>query len=111
MIKVSVMYPRNEKSSFNADYYLNSHIPWVRKALGTALKGIGFEEGIGGREPDSTPAYAAIGHMYFDSVDEYRKAMGPHGEKLRNDIPKFTDVAPIIQISQVKLLNVPVIDL
>jgi hypothetical protein len=50
----------------------------VDEASGTALKGIAVDQGICGREPDSSPDYAAIGHMYFDSVDAYRNAFGPH---------------------------------
>jgi uncharacterized protein (TIGR02118 family) len=71
------------------------------------LKGIAVDQGICGREPDSSPDYAAMGHMYFDSVDAYRNAFGPHAEKLRSDIPNFTNVWPTLQISEVKLSNDP----
>ena len=60
------------------EYYLHTHVPMVDEASGKALKGIAVDQGICGREPDSSPDYAAIGHMYFDSVDAYRNAFGPH---------------------------------
>jgi hypothetical protein len=34
MIKVSVLYPEGDGSTFNMDYYLNRHIPMVREKLG-----------------------------------------------------------------------------
>ncbi|WP_304511301.1 EthD family reductase [Desulfopila sp. IMCC35008] len=83
----------------------------IKEALGTALKGIEFETGISGRESSSSPSYVAIGHMYFDSVEEYRNAMGYHVEKMKRDIHKFTNVMPIIQIGEVRLSSVPEINL
>ena len=48
MIKVSVLYPNNEGSSFNMDYDLNSHFPMRKDRLGDACKGAAVEAGGGG---------------------------------------------------------------
>jgi uncharacterized protein (TIGR02118 family) len=103
MIKVSVLYPGGVGSTFNMDYYLNRHIPMVRAKLGTACKGAAVEQGLGGATPDSPPAFSAMGHLYFDSVQAFQAAFGPHAGAIMDDIPNYTNIQPTIQVSEVKL--------
>ena len=77
MIKVSVLYPRDAGSTFNMDYYLNRHIPMVQAKLGTACKSAAVEEGLGGATPGSPPAFSAMGHLYFDSVEAFEAGVRP----------------------------------
>ena len=51
MVKVSVLYPNRAGTKFDMTYYLNHHIPMVRRLLGSALKGVSVEHGISGEEP------------------------------------------------------------
>src|SRR5688572_33121589 len=99
MIKVSVLYPRDAGSTFNMDYYLNRHIPMVQAKLGTACKSADVEEGLGGATPGSPPAFSAMGHLYFDSVEAFEAAFGPHADAIMADIPNYTNVQPTIQVS------------
>lgn len=103
MIKVSVFYPNNEGSRFDMDYNFNSHIPMVQEKLGTVLKGVSVEQGVGGPEPGSRATYVAMNHLLFDSVDAFESAFRPHAEAIMGDIPNYTDIQPIIQISEVKI--------
>jgi uncharacterized protein (TIGR02118 family) len=103
MIKVSVLYPNNEGSFFDMDYYLSSHMPMVQAKLGAACKGIAVEHGLGGAMPGSSPAFIALGHLLFDSVDAFQKAFGAHAEAIVADIPNYTNVQPTVQVSEVKL--------
>jgi uncharacterized protein (TIGR02118 family) len=68
MIKVSVLYAGGAGSTFDMDYYLNRHIPMVLAKLGTACKSAAVEQGLTGATPGSSPAFSAMGHLYFDSV-------------------------------------------
>ena len=110
MIKVSVFYPTKENSHFDIDYYVNTHAPLVREMLGPSLKGFAIEHGLSGRDPGSQPIYMALGHMYFESIDEFRIAFGKHGEAMREDVPNYTDIQPVLQISEVKLSKAPDIE-
>lgn len=101
MIKVSVMYPAGEGNKFNMDYYSGDHLPMVTGLLGGALKGAAVEKGLGGPEPGSPPAFLAMGHMYFDSMEAFQNSFGPNAEKIMADLPNFTNAAPQIQISEV----------
>lgn len=103
MIKVSVLYPYEEGKKFDMEYYCNKHMPMVKEKLGDVLKGTAVEEGRSGLEPGSNPTYIAMGHMYFDSLKEFQNAFGPHAEEIRNDLPNYTVIEPIIQISEVKM--------
>lgn len=103
MIKVTVFYPYVEGKKFDMEYYCSKHMALVRQKLGDVLKGAAVEEGISGIEPGSKPAYIAMGHMYFDSLKEFQNAFGPHAEEIKNDLPNYTDIEPVIQISEVKM--------
>jgi uncharacterized protein (TIGR02118 family) len=103
MIKVSVFYPYEEGKKFDMKYYCNKHIPMVQQKLGAALKGRAVEQGLGGGVPGSPPAYIAMGHLYFDSVEAFQTAFGPHAESIMGDVPNYTDIQPAIQISEVKI--------
>ena len=107
MIKISLMYPHSENGRFDIDYYVNKHAPWARKLMGAALKGFGIEHGVSGREPGSDPIYVAFANLYFDSVDDFKSSYGPNASEIQSDIPNYTDIQPIMQISQVKDTHVP----
>ena len=103
MIKVSVFYPNNEGSKFDIEYYCRSHIPMVREKLGAACKGVAVEQGTAGATPGSPPGFIAMGHLYFDSMEAFQTAFGPHADAIMADIPNYTDIQPTIQISEVKI--------
>jgi uncharacterized protein (TIGR02118 family) len=103
MVKVSVLYPNREGTKFDMAYYLNRHIPIVRQLLGSALKGVSVELGILGEESGSPAPYVTTCHLLFDSVQAYQMSFGPHAQKITEDIPKYTNCEPLIQIGEVKL--------
>jgi uncharacterized protein (TIGR02118 family) len=103
MIKVSILYPNNEGSTFDMDYYCNTHIPMTEEKLGAAVKGVMIEQGLSGGAPNSQPTYIAAGHLFCDSLEAFQEAFAPHAETLMADIPNYTNVRPIVQISEVKV--------
>ena len=103
MIKVSVLYPNEEGKSFDMDYYCNKHVPMVLEKLGDACKGGAVEEGLGGGAPGAPATYIAMGHLYFDSVEAFQSSFGPHTDAIMGDIPNYTEIQPVIQISEVKI--------
>jgi len=103
MIKVSVLYPNGEGKHFDIDYYCNKHLPMAGGLLGDAVKGATVEKGIAGGAPDSQATYAAMGNLYFESMDSFQSSFGPNAEAIMGDIPNYTNIEPIIQISEVIL--------
>jgi len=103
MIKISVMYANREGATFDVDYYCNVHIPMVTDLLGEALQGGAVDYGVAGGAPGEPAPFAAIGHLLFNSVADFQNAFGPHAEKILADLPNFTNLQPVIQISEIKL--------
>ncbi len=103
MIKVSVMYPKQQDTTFDMKYYLEHHMTMVRKLLGRSLKGTSVEQGISGMEPGSSAPYVAMGHLLFESTQDFQSSFGPHAPAIVGDIPNYTNSQPVIQISEVKL--------
>jgi uncharacterized protein (TIGR02118 family) len=44
-------------------------------------------------------------HLLCDSIEEYQASFGPHAKEISGDVPNFTDVVPIVQISEVVVEN------
>lgn len=99
MIKVSVMYPNGEDVKFDADYYKNSHLPMVSKLVGSALKGLELDLGVGGRAPGEAAPYVAIAHLKFENVASFQAAFGPHAATFADDVKNYSNVQGEIQIS------------
>lgn len=103
MIKVSILYPNQEEKNFDMDYYCSKHAMLVTGLLGDALKGASIESGLGGGAPGSPAPFIAIANMYFNSMEEFVQAFGASADKILGDIPNFTNIEGITQISEVKL--------
>jgi uncharacterized protein (TIGR02118 family) len=103
MIKLSALYPKKEGSYFNMEYYCNTHTPMVVRLLGDAMKHSAVEKGVSAFERDSESPFMAMGHLYFDSVDEMHKAFEPHLDEIMGDIQNYTNVQPYFQISEVMI--------
>ncbi|MDF1697651.1 MAG: EthD family reductase [Saprospiraceae bacterium] len=103
MTKVSVMYANGEGKIFDMDYYLNTHMPLVGKLLGDKLKSSSVDKGVGSAAPGSAAPYVCMGVMYFDSVEDFGAAFGPHATEILGDLPNFTNIEPEVQISEVVL--------
>jgi uncharacterized protein (TIGR02118 family) len=101
MIKVSAFYPNGDDNTFDMDYYCNKHIPMVAGLLGDAIKGATVEKGLVGGTPDAPAAYAAIGNLYFDSIEAFEKSFGANADAIMADIPNYTNSDPVLQISEV----------
>lgn len=101
MIKVTVLYPNGEGKKFDMNYYVNKHIPLVQHLFGDAMKGASIDKGIAGGAPDAPVPYLAIGYLYFENISSYEDGLKPNLEKIQADIPKYTNITPVIQISEV----------
>jgi uncharacterized protein (TIGR02118 family) len=103
MIRVSILYPNAAGSRFDLDYYLNTHLPMTEKLLRPQMKGMVVEHGIAGTAPGAPPAYIALCHLEFESVDAFLEAFMPHMATLTGDIPNYTDVEAVIQFNDIKI--------
>jgi uncharacterized protein (TIGR02118 family) len=101
MIKVSVMYPNKPGARFDHAYYRDRHMPLVKSRMGDKCRYYTVDKGLAGGEPGAPPTYVAMCHIFCDSVEAFQAGFGPHAGEILGDIPKYTDLAPVIQISDV----------
>lgn len=101
MIKVSVMYPNKTGARFDHAYYRDKHMPLVKSRMGDKCRYYTVDKGIAGGEPGAPPTYVAMCHIFCDSVEAFQAGFGPHAGEILADIPKYTDLTPVIQISEV----------
>jgi uncharacterized protein (TIGR02118 family) len=101
LIKVSVMYPFAEGKTFNMEYYETKHMPMVAGFLGSNLVKYTIEKGLSSGIPNQPLPYMAIGIFYVKSLSDYQAAIGPNRDAIRADFPNYTNVAPVILVSEV----------
>ena len=101
MIKVSVMYPNTPGARFNHDYYRDKHMPLVKAKMGDSCKYYTIDKGLAGGAPGTAATYVGMCHIFCDSVEAFQGGFGPHAKEIMGDIPNYTDLSPVIQISEV----------
>ncbi|MEO7215142.1 EthD family reductase [Mucilaginibacter sp.] len=101
LIKVSVLYPFAEGKTFNMEYYETKHMPMVAGFLGSNLVKYTIEKGLASGVPNQPLPYMAIGIFYIKSLAEYQAAIAPNIAAIRADFANYTNVAPVILVSEV----------
>jgi len=105
MIKVSILYPNEEGKSFDMDYYEKTHMPMMANFLGKNLKFYEIDKGLAGRTANDKIPFIAIGYFYCYNMSEYNEAIAKNRTAIVNDIPKYTNIQPIVQISEIHYLS------
>ena len=98
---------RTDEHILNKEDIVKKDKSWLDHTQGSAildydlLRGATVEKGLGGATPGPIAPYTGMGNMYFDSVEYFGKGLSPNAEKIMGDLPNFTNIKPIIQISEV----------
>jgi len=95
------MYPFAEGKTFDMQYYETKHMPMVAGFLGSNLVKYTIEKGLASGIPNQPLPYMAIGTFYVKSLDDYQAAIGPNRDAIRADFVNYTNIAPIILVSEV----------
>jgi uncharacterized protein (TIGR02118 family) len=101
MIKVSVMYPNTAGARFDHAYYRDRHMPLVKARMGGACLYYTVDKGLAGGSPGSAPTYVGMCHIFSESVESFQAGFGPHAPEILADIANYTDLAPVMQFSEV----------
>ena len=54
-----------------------------------------------GGDRGAAAAYIGMCHVFCESVGAFESAFGPHAREMMEDIANYTDLKPVIQISEV----------
>ena len=101
LIKIAVMYPYAEGKTFNIEYYETKHMPMVAGYLGSNLVKYTIEKGLASGIPNQPLPYMAIGTFYVKSLKDYQAAVAPNRDAIRADFANYTNVSPVILVSEV----------
>ncbi len=100
-ITITVMYPNDPGSKFDMDYYLNTHGPLVHKCWDDkGMNSLKLIKGVATPDPKTPAPYQVVAILDFDSLEAFQGAVAAAGAEVMGDIPNFTDVAPVVQISE-----------
>jgi uncharacterized protein (TIGR02118 family) len=100
MILISVMYPQDSASAFDEGYYLNEHMPLVKARWSSmGLEDVHVVRGTGTLD-GGAPLYHVMALLWFRSLEDFERAGKEHGAEIFADIPKFSSVTPLVQISE-----------
>ena len=91
MIRVSVMYAKSDDATFDIEYYKTKHFEIVDRTIKPSRWEV--DSGMDG-------PYLAVGHLYFDSPEALTVGLAEGGEATA-DVPNFTNLEPLIQVSEV----------
>ena len=105
MFKVAVMYAGGEGKTFDMDYYEKSHMPMMAGFLGKNLKFYEIDKGISGRTANDPAPFVAVGYFYCYDTAAYNKAVSQNITAILNDIKKYTNIKPAIQISTIRQVS------
>ena len=100
MIRVSVVYPSAPEAKFDWQYYMDKHIPAVKKLTPLGLVSVQVDKGIASAQPGAPAPFLCIAHLHFSNMNDMQKCMAGSGE-LMADVPNFTNIQPQIQISEI----------
>ena len=93
MIKVTVLYPTADGSTFDHDYFRDTHVPMALKAWG--LPSAEILKGLNG-------PYTTLVHFTFDSMDAVNAAFAaPDTGAVMADVANYTNITPVLQTSEV----------
>ena len=101
LIKVSIMYPFAEGKTFDMAYYETKHMPMVAGFLGSNLVKYTIEKGVASGIPNTPLPFMAIGSFYVKDLADYQAAIGPNRDAIRADFPNYTNISPVILVSEV----------
>jgi uncharacterized protein (TIGR02118 family) len=101
MFCISVFYPTASGKRFDHDYYAQTHMPLVMNRFGSlGLIRYEIDRGLGGGTPGSPAPFTSTGRLYFDTLEEFQKAMAAHGPEILDDVKNYTDIELQIQVSE-----------
>jgi uncharacterized protein (TIGR02118 family) len=107
MVTVSIFYPHTPGGTFDMNYYLRTHMPMSLARLRShpGFIALSVERGVVAPGSEMPPPYVAMCRYTFRTADDFVAAFSPHALELQSDIPKYTNITPVVQFSAVALTD------
>jgi len=103
MVKISAIYPSSSTAHFDWEYYTGKHVPLCLELIGThpGFRGVSVERGFNGANPGDPANFLGMCHFSFATAEDLSEAFAPHAAALQADVANFTNIQPVVQISEV----------
>ncbi|MEP1330259.1 EthD family reductase [Pseudophaeobacter sp.] len=98
-VSLQVIYPISDSSTFDHDYYADTHMKLVAEHMGEYIDQVLVTKGIAGG-PKQPPAYHAVATMVFADQASMSAAMKQSGPVMA-DVANFTNLQPQVLIGEV----------
>jgi uncharacterized protein (TIGR02118 family) len=96
------MYPNTPNTEFDFEYYTKQHIPMAKKLWANKLLNVQVVKNARLSESHNKKSdYLVIATFEVTNMEDLHNLIKNHSEQLSNDFPNYTNVKPIIQISEV----------
>jgi uncharacterized protein (TIGR02118 family) len=100
MYCVTVLYPSAPEGHFDFDYYRDIHIPMMVELLGDNVLRVEVRRGV--QAVDGTPApFHCLLNTHIRSAEQFQAVMQANAELVAADIPRYTNLQPVIQIDEI----------
>jgi uncharacterized protein (TIGR02118 family) len=94
---VTVLYSAKDGATFNFEYYMKKHVPWVSGLVGQPIE---VRRGLSSPTGAAAP-FVCLATIHIKSFDEFKSVLAKHGAQIMADIPNYTNIEPIIQFDEV----------
>lgn len=101
MSVLTIVYANTGTGRFDPVYYVEKHMKMAAKIWGDTVESITIIKGLAAL-PDGKPPFHAILNVVFKSAGAMGLALsGPEMPTLLEDVVNYTDVTPVVQLSEV----------
>ena len=101
MIKLTATYSNTKDLEFAKKYYTTKHGQLLSLLLADAVKASDMNVGLSGASPEQRAPYVAFANLTLESLALFQQSFGAYAKKILSDLPNFTKVRPVVQISEV----------
>jgi uncharacterized protein (TIGR02118 family) len=93
---VTILYPRQEAASWDADYYRDKHMPLLMRLYGTeAIRRFELHKPTP-LPPGTTPAFLGTVNIYIEDLERFAAASAEHAQTLVADVVNISSVTPVV---------------
>jgi len=99
---LTVLYPHDAADRFDYEYYRDHHMTSLIKLFGhEAISRMEIRKSLSSADGRNPPLYACTANIYVADEQAFAAAAGRNHQRVVDDIPRFTSVAPISVMTEV----------
>lgn len=99
---LTVLYPHDPGDRFDHEYYRDHHMTSLIKLFGhEAINRMEIRKGLFSPDGNNPPLYACTANIYVGDEQAFAAAAGRNHQRIVDDIPRFTSVAPISVMTEI----------